>query len=729
MKFIKISLYAVPGLIVVVLLVAGGVLASFDTSKYEAIISSEVRKATGRELTVGNIQMSLFPWLGFEVQQLALSNAAGFDAPYMVQVARVDAHVEIMALFKGEVRLDTVQVHGLQLFLGKNRQAETSWDDILQKFESPDTASTPSGGGSVAGQAQEAGSSSALAVRVKGVVLKNASVKWDDALSGQSVFLQQINLQTGAIKPGAVVPVSFSADISLVESQSGAQTRVKLDLKTQIEANLETQRFNLSAVVLGVSAQGKSLPEGRIQVDIKTDVALDLNKQTARIKTLNIQSTELELQAQIEVSSLMSAPRAKGTVDLRQFNPSTLAKTLGIELPASASQQVLSSASMSLGFSASEKSVHLKPILVTLDKSTLKGELKLTDFAKPSIEYTLVLNQINLDDYLPPVEKTTPAQKDAETGNAAKADILIDLPVQILRGLDIKGELRAGRIQVVEQVISNVQISTIANAGLIKIKPIKADMLEGALSASAQLDVRKKQPQYTLNLNTVGVNADGLVSPMLQKMSGKKEVRISGESNMSLDIQSYGQSVNQLKANSNGAFRFSMGKAQLYGVDSEYFVSEAVLGYLEKKKQPTPEKWRKEYTPKDTTALKKAQATAIIKNGVIDNRDLLLDSKRFKITGAGKINLPAQALNYRVVIDINPAKTETVFERVRDVPMPVFIRGGFAQPEVSIDSKVWRKNVGKALTANVRKNIKQSIKKEKKEKKDRLKKKLRNLFK
>ncbi|HED35329.1 MAG TPA: AsmA family protein [Gammaproteobacteria bacterium] len=726
MKFIKMSLFVVVGLVVVVLVVAGGVLASFDTDQYETMIGDEVKKTTGRELSVGDIQMSLFPWLGFEVQQLSLSNAAGFDAPYMVQVERVDAHVEIMALFKGEVRLDTVQVNGLQLFLGKSRQGATSWDDILQKFESPDAGSMPLGEGSAPGDVQDGGSSSVLAVRVKGVVLKDARVQWDDALSGQSVLLQQINLKTGAIEPGVAVPVSFSTDMSLSEAQAGVQTNVKLDLDAQIKADLEKQLFNLSAVVLGINVRDKSLPGGKVQADIKTDVVLDLNKQTARIKTLNIQSTGLELQAQVEVSDLMRGPRAKGSIDLRRFNPSELVKTLGIALPVMASQQVLSSASMNLSFSASETAVHLKPVLVKFDESTLKGELKLNDFATPRIGYTLALDQINLDDYLPPVEKAAKAQGTPEAG---KADIPIDLPVAMLRDLNVKGALKVGRIQVAEQKISNLQVSISAKAGLINIKPIKADVLEGSLSASAQLDVRKKTPQYTLSLNTLGVNADGLASPMLQKMSGKKEVRISGKSNMSLDIQSYGQSVNQLMANSNGTFGFNMGRAQLYGMDSEYFVREAVLGYLEKKKQKIPEKWRKEYQPKETTALRKALATAVIRKGVIDNQDLLIDSKRFKITGAGKINLPAEALDYRVVIDVNPVKTETVFERVRDVPMPVFIRGGFAQPEVSIDSSVWRKNVGKELTADVKKDLKQKIKKEKKEKKDKLKKKLRNLFK
>ncbi|VAW59310.1 hypothetical protein MNBD_GAMMA11-1410 [hydrothermal vent metagenome] len=44
--------------------------------------SQEVEKAIGCELAMGDVQFSVFPWRGFEVQQLALSNAPGFGVAH-----------------------------------------------------------------------------------------------------------------------------------------------------------------------------------------------------------------------------------------------------------------------------------------------------------------------------------------------------------------------------------------------------------------------------------------------------------------------------------------------------------------------------------------------------------------------------------------------------------------------------------------------------------------------
>ncbi|VAW59311.1 hypothetical protein MNBD_GAMMA11-1411 [hydrothermal vent metagenome] len=91
----------------------------------------------------------------------------------------------------------------------------------------------------------------------------------------------------------------------------------------------------------------------------------------------------------------------------------------------------------------------------------------------------------------------------------------------------------------------------------------------------------------------------------------------------------------------------------------------------------------------DAGAYERDDAEYFVRQGGIDNRDLRLDSSWFKITGAGRINSPEESLDYQAVVDVNPAKTKAVAERLLDVAMPVFVRGSFAQPEMSIDNQVW----------------------------------------
>ncbi len=388
---------------------------------------------------------------------------------------------------------------------------------------------------------------------------------------------------------------------------------------------------------------------------------------------------------------------------------------------------------MGFYFVVDEKNLEVSQFKFKLDKSTFLTQLKIENLAEPKVIYSIKLDQIVVDDYLPPVVQpvNSSVQKPVVEKSmvSTKTDTPIDLPVELLRSLNIDGVFQAATLIVSEQFVSDLKIKTTAKSGVIKLSELSANVLKGRVVSSAQLDVRKTIPQYQFQLQGKKLKAESIVNPILQDMLGEKSVSMSGETNLNANIKTRGESVDKLIAASNGTFSLNMGKAALHGVDAEYFVRKGVISYLEEKKQPVPQVWRGEYKPKDTTALKVARASATIRNGVIENKDLLLEASRFKITGAGNINLPQENFDYRVVVDVQPSKTKTAGEKLLDVPMPVFVRGSFAQPAISIDSKVWLKNVGKELKAEVKAEIKQKLKKEKKKKIDKLKNKYKDKFK
>ena len=308
----------------------------------------------------------------------------------------------------------------------------------------------------------------------------------------------------------------------------------------------------------------------------------------------------------------------------------------------------------------------------------------------------------------------------------------IDLPVALLRDLNVKGKFKAKTIQAVEQTIDQLYIEAEAKGGLIKLHKVSANLLDGSVVMSAQLDVRKNTPLYQMALNGKGLEADSVASPVLQDVLGEKDVRLTGESNLDLNIRSKGQSVKQLMANSNGQLKFNMGKAVLHEVDIEFYVRQAVTAYMDEKKIPVKDRLRGAYKPKQTTAIKVVRATANITNGLVDNKDLLVDSTRFKVTGAGKINLATENINYRAVVDVNPASVKTTGEKIVDVPMPVNIKGGFSAPEIKIDYKTWWKGINKVLKSEFKKSVTDKTDKKieatKDKVKDKLKDKLKGLF-
>ena len=86
--FLKI--FAGVVIVLVVLFVVAAVLFSrfFDPNAFKGQIAAAVKESTGRELVIpGQIELSYFPWLGFEVGEVRLGNPPGFgDGPFAIHL-------------------------------------------------------------------------------------------------------------------------------------------------------------------------------------------------------------------------------------------------------------------------------------------------------------------------------------------------------------------------------------------------------------------------------------------------------------------------------------------------------------------------------------------------------------------------------------------------------------------------------------------------------------------
>jgi|GEM_PF-1189804 len=756
MKFIKITLYSLLGLLLILIVAATYFVVTFDANNYKTLISEQVKQQTGRALTLADIQPSVFPWLGVELLDVRLENAAGFSEPEMLAMQRLDVHIELLPLLRQQIKIDTLRLHGLQLNLQQDAQGVSNWDDILQK-QSKAAGDAPA----PAEQSSAADSPAALpAFSVDGIELKDAHIRWIDAASGQRLELRKLNLTSGAVALGEPVRVKFFAQLTVAEPavnlDLSLSSVVKFDLQkqtltlddtslnvladlsafdmqqarlginTSLQGDLKKQDFIFPLLDITLDANGAAIPGGSLSAQIKTDLHLNLNRQTLRIKQLLADAMGVRIKSELQVTQLIDAPDAVGRVDVSRFNPQKLLQQLQIELPEMQGEQALQAVSLGFNLNAGLDSVTLRPLLLTLDQSTLNGYVQLENFARPSIDYRLDLDQINLDNYLPPgaADEGVPPVAAAPAAVPAAAtpagDIPIELPLEMLRTLNIKGEFNAQQINAFAQSLQQLHIETVASGGLLEVPVLTAKLLKGELNAAAQLDVRSEPPAYQFKLDAQGLQAESIVDPILQDLLGKDTVGISGASNLSVALTTRGETVNALMQKLNGSFSLNAGEAILHGVDAEYFVRNVVADYLQQKKLPVKDDWRGEYTPESTTALKQLRANATIRNGVVSNKDLLLQASRFKITGQGSADLPQQQLNYTTVVDLEPLERKTTAEKLLDIPVTVKVKGAFAQPAISVDQSAWAKQAGDALTAEARAEAKAKVEQLKAEQKQKL---------
>ena len=125
-KIIKYLLLTLVSLVVLIAVALAGVVMFVDPNDYKDEITAAVQDATGRELTLaGDLELSVFPWLGLSLGGAQLSNAEGFgDVPF-AKVAGVDIGVNLLPLLQKRLEMKTIRLHVLQVQLAKNADGRT----------------------------------------------------------------------------------------------------------------------------------------------------------------------------------------------------------------------------------------------------------------------------------------------------------------------------------------------------------------------------------------------------------------------------------------------------------------------------------------------------------------------------------------------------------------------------------------------------------------------------
>jgi AsmA protein len=142
---LKIVLWIAGGFLALVAVAAIALPLLFDPNDHKERIAAEVRKATGRELTIeGDIELTLFPWLGASVAGVTLGNAPGFGPEPFAKVAEMNVGVRLMPLLLDrQVQVGTVRIDGLALNLAKAADGTNNWADLARgQDEKPATPET-----------------------------------------------------------------------------------------------------------------------------------------------------------------------------------------------------------------------------------------------------------------------------------------------------------------------------------------------------------------------------------------------------------------------------------------------------------------------------------------------------------------------------------------------------------------------------------------------------------
>ncbi len=133
-KAIKIVLISVISLCVIAIVAGYIALTQIDFNRYKELIIKTVRNSTGRELTIGDIQVKASFNPTIEVKNVTFSNAQWAKNPVMVSADAVDLGFAVLPLLRKNVVIDMFKLNGAVVNLEESANGKANWEFTLPEL-------------------------------------------------------------------------------------------------------------------------------------------------------------------------------------------------------------------------------------------------------------------------------------------------------------------------------------------------------------------------------------------------------------------------------------------------------------------------------------------------------------------------------------------------------------------------------------------------------------------
>lgn len=650
------------GLLLLALLVVGVGAAwlylTFDPEDYKARITQQVAQQTGRTLIMdGPLKLTFYPRIGLEAETVSFGNPAGFPGDDFLTARRMGIKVDLMPLIDGHLVVDTLELEGVGLNLHRTAEGQENWADLLALGAGPE----PTAPGSAA-----AGGSSEKWIRdyvVRGVELTDARVQWRDDQSGASYVLDGAKLMTGAISPGAAVPVE--AGFRLASGDHGAG---RLDATGELTLSEDLNRLQVPDLALTLTPEAGPRP-----VEIRGGLTLDRS-------TMQLEVTDFRLDAPggVTLSGRFTAelgqpvPGLAGHFALAPFDPHKLASELGAKIPPMRDPSALTRFSGEFDLDATVDKVVLKPLTMSLDDTRIDGEVTVAPGASPLLSFRLRADALDGDRYLAP--EVPGQQKNAEAPGGSAAGAAPASPGLGLLGVfDAQGSFAVGKVKVSGLNMSDVNVSVRSGGGKVSLAPMKARLYGGDYQGSLNLEAAGNTVNWRATEKLTSVQ----IGPFLKDLTG--DDKLQGAGNMEAQLQGTGLSDAQIRRTVQGKATFVFTDGALKGINLAQLVRD-VKARLKGKAPETSE------APE--TDFSELSGTLGFGKGKVRNQDLVMKSPYIRVGGKGEADLVTEKLNYLLTAKVvGTAKGQGGGEatQLAGVVIPVKVRGTFSDPSFEPD--------------------------------------------
>lgn len=652
-RLLKIILLLIGGIAGIVAIAAVALILFFDPNDFRDRISAAVKEKTGRDLVVGDISLSVFPWLAVELGRTELGNAAGFDGDEFLSFETASLSVKIMPLLLSQqVEVGNATLDGLNVNLQVAADGTTNWDDLAEGGE---TAAADDGaeGGSAPGEFD-----------VASIAVTNAGINYADAAAGSAYQISNLSFETGRIATATPIGIDAGFDFAATPGELGGS--VALRGTTTISDDLA--RISLDGLNISGALDGIIDGPAAFNFDARA-IQLDANAQSVDPGEIDLMVLDLAMAMDVEPFSYAGTPQPVADLRVAPFSLKALMQTLGIEPPVTADPDALENVSFSARAEVGEDAVALSALTLELDRSTMTGTMSLPTTASGVLGFDLEVDQIVLDGYM------APAEEGVATSGGEGSDV--EIPTDLIRALNVSGSFRIREATLTGMAFSDLELGVNAGDGKLRLHPLAASFYDGGYSGDVQIDASQAVPFISANETIADVNLGAMMKALFDIDD------VTGTIDGQFRLQGAGPTLSVIRQDLDGTMSFELADGAWEGTDIWHQLRTARALF---RQEPPPEP-----TLPARTEFTAVSATGQVQDGVFSNNDFFAELPFLQLNGGGTVDLNSTevdyALNVRVLErpEFMAGATEAEVADFTETVVPLKITGLLASPSVRPD--------------------------------------------
>ena len=465
---------------------------------------------------------------------------------------------------------------------------------------------------------------------------------------------------------------------------------VGLDFKgsAALAAGFSTLTLPDAALITHVKAD--TLPPAGIELATRSDININLTDGKIDIAKLQVKGPAgMAISGALQGESLTTdTPGVTGDLTIDRFDMQALMIALGQPLPEAS---LVHHAAITGKFRADGHGGELTHFKLKIDDSTFEGRAAVASFAKPLIIFDIKVDSVDIDRYSPNASNNQAPSADRDnhqitpavlSASPASTQQSSPLPLQKLRNLNMAGKLEVARLKTHGIIVTDIMAESSLKDGVLSIKPFTATLYDGELLANVLVDASFDEPRISIENHITAIQAGSL----LKDLTGQD--RFTGLTNITANLETKGTDNQTINKNLQGTLSLAVTEGEIRGLD----VVNKIRGlYATVVKARDGLSINQTSDATTTTKFSKLTASATIKDGMLENRDLKAVSPILYLTGDGKVDLVAKFVDYTLTADIysalkdiNPAQAE----KIKGMTLPIYIQGPFEAIDQPIMKKI-----------------------------------------